>query len=57
MTAELGREHQMKWLSATLAVVLTAVPFIADVSAQTATALTYAQPLSVSGIVAVQQAP
>lgn len=45
----------MKWLSATVAIVLSAAPFIPGASAQTATPLAYAQPLSPAGVAAVQQ--
>ena len=45
----------MKWLSATVAIVLSAAPFIQVASAQTATPLAYAQPLSPAGVAAVQQ--
>jgi peptidoglycan hydrolase-like protein with peptidoglycan-binding domain len=45
----------MKWLSATVAIVLLTAPFIPGASAQTAAPLTYVQPLSPAGVTAVQQ--
>ena len=45
----------MKWLSVTVAIVLSTAPFIPGASAQPATLLTYAQPLSPAGVTAVQQ--
>ena len=45
----------MKCLSTIVAVVLPILPFIPGASAQMATPLTYAQPLSPAGISAVQQ--
>ena len=45
----------MKWLSATMAIVLSSAPFLPGASAQTATPLAYAQPLSPAGVAAVQQ--
>jgi peptidoglycan hydrolase-like protein with peptidoglycan-binding domain len=40
----------MKWLSATVAIVLLTAPFIPGASAQTAAPLTYVQPLSPAGV-------
>lgn len=45
----------MKWLGATVAIVLSAASPVAGASAQTAAPLTYAQPLSPAGVMAVQQ--
>lgn len=58
--AKLQRNVYMKWVSATVAIVLSAAPLIPGASAQTATPLTYAQltyaqPLSPAGVAAVQQ--
>ena len=53
--AEFLRNVRMKWLSVTVAIVLSTAPFIPGASAQPATLLTYAQPLSPAGVTAVQQ--
>jgi peptidoglycan hydrolase-like protein with peptidoglycan-binding domain len=45
----------MKWLGATTVIVLSAASFISGGLAQTTAPLTYAQPLSPSGVMAVQQ--
>jgi peptidoglycan hydrolase-like protein with peptidoglycan-binding domain len=47
--------HFMKGLCGATAIALSTVPFMTAASAQPATTLTYAQPLSPAGISAVQQ--
>ncbi len=45
----------MKWLGPTMAIVLSAASFNPGALAQTTAPLTYAQPLSPTGVIAVQQ--
>src|ERR1700712_5509614 len=45
----------MKWLGPAMGVVLSAASLISGASAQTAAPLTYVQPLSPTGVMAVQQ--